>query len=226
MKKKLWRKVVLSAAVISLLSAGTAAYAAESYTVERGDYLKKIAEKMYQDASKWELIYETNKDLIKDPNLIYAGQVFVIPDLQTEETAPAADAGEADIPAPALAEAASETEPQPEVPVGDYASLEDYLNDPAVRAEIDDTIESSSNDNFSVRVSAKGNELMMEFKLLVDIGIDASDIEEIYAGHEEYFETAAAEFDEMIGQSGACTLVLHFLNPDDTLIIEKRYKAQ
>ncbi len=221
MKKKLWRKMILAAEIISLLSAGTVAYAAESYTVEHGDYLKKIAEKMYQDASKWELIYEANKDLIKDPNLIYAGQIFVIPDLQ-EETAPLADAAEAEVPAAAAEETAPES--QPELSEGDYASFEDYLNDPAVRAEI--TIEKSSDDSFDVHVSAKGNELIMEFKFLDDLGIEASDIEELYAGYEEYFGSVVAEFDEMIGQSGACTLVLRFLNPDDTLIKENRYKAQ
>lgn len=47
---------------------------------------------------KWEVIYEANKDLIKNPNLIQEGQVFKIPDikqrpLQTaDKAAPASDA--------------------------------------------------------------------------------------------------------------------------------------
>ena len=220
MKRKFFKKMVLVAAIISLLSVGTVAYAAESYTVESGDYLKKIAEKMYQDASKWELIYEANKDLIKDPNLIYAGQVFVIPDLQDEKADPAAYAGEAEVPAPA------EIVPEQEAPTGDYTSLEDYLNDPAVKAEVVDTIERLSDDRFSIHVSAKENELMMELKFLVNVDVNASDLEEIFAGYAGEFEAQAAELDKMIGQSGACTVALRFLNSADVLIMEKRYKAQ
>ena len=34
----------------------------------------------YGDASKWHRIYEANKDTIKNPDLIYPGQNFKIPD--------------------------------------------------------------------------------------------------------------------------------------------------
>ena len=55
--------------------------AAGMYTVMRGDYLWKIANKseVYGDAFAWLRIYESNKDKIRDPNLIYADQVFSIP---------------------------------------------------------------------------------------------------------------------------------------------------
>jgi len=36
--------------------------------------------KFYGDGTKWRRIYKENKDLIKDPSLIYKGQEFVIPD--------------------------------------------------------------------------------------------------------------------------------------------------
>ena len=50
-----------------------------TYTVKRGDCLYNIAKKFYGNGSKYTKIYEANKDKIKNPNLIYAGQVFVIP---------------------------------------------------------------------------------------------------------------------------------------------------
>ena len=55
--------------------------AAGMYTVMRGDYLWKIAKKgeVYGDAFAWLRIYDSNKDKIKDPNLIYTDQVFSIP---------------------------------------------------------------------------------------------------------------------------------------------------
>jgi nucleoid-associated protein YgaU len=51
-----------------------------TYTVVAGDTLSKIAKREYGDASKWHRIYEANKDTIKNPDLIYPGQTFKIPD--------------------------------------------------------------------------------------------------------------------------------------------------
>lgn len=59
--------------------------AADSYTVrlipERRDCLWRIAEysEIYNDPFQWPKIYSANKDQIKDPDLIYPGQVFQIP---------------------------------------------------------------------------------------------------------------------------------------------------
>jgi nucleoid-associated protein YgaU len=53
----------------------------QSYTVEKGDSLSKIAKRVYGKASRWREIYELNKDNIKDPDLIYPGQVLRLPEL-------------------------------------------------------------------------------------------------------------------------------------------------
>ena len=53
--------------------------AAGTYIVVKGDSLSKIAKEQYGDASKWPKIYEANKDLIKNPDLIYPGQSLRIP---------------------------------------------------------------------------------------------------------------------------------------------------
>lgn len=50
-----------------------------TYTVQRGDNLGKIALQVYGSSAKWTIIYEANRDAIKDPNLIWANQVFVLP---------------------------------------------------------------------------------------------------------------------------------------------------
>ena len=44
-----------------------------------GDSLSKIAKQFYGDANRWQRIFEANKDKIKDPDLIYPGQVIKIP---------------------------------------------------------------------------------------------------------------------------------------------------
>lgn len=51
------------------------------YTVKSGDYLSKISKSVYGNANKYNLIFEANKPMLKDPNLIYPGQVLVIPPL-------------------------------------------------------------------------------------------------------------------------------------------------
>ena len=52
------------------------------YTVKKGDYLSKIAKEVYGDARKYPIIFEANKPMLKDPDLIYPGQVLVIPPLK------------------------------------------------------------------------------------------------------------------------------------------------
>jgi hypothetical protein len=50
-----------------------------TYTVKRGDCLWNIAKKYYGNGSKYTTIYNANRDKIKNPNLIYPGQVLTIP---------------------------------------------------------------------------------------------------------------------------------------------------
>lgn len=52
------------------------------YTVKKGDYLSKIAKEVYGNANKYNIIFEANRPMLKDPNLIYPGQVLVIPPLE------------------------------------------------------------------------------------------------------------------------------------------------
>lgn len=52
----------------------------QTYTVVSGDSLWNIAQKEYGDGAKWRLIYEANKDEIRDPRLIIPGQKLEIPD--------------------------------------------------------------------------------------------------------------------------------------------------
>ena len=49
------------------------------HTVKKGDCLWNIAKAYYGNGSQYTKIYEANKDKIKNPNLIYPNQVFLIP---------------------------------------------------------------------------------------------------------------------------------------------------
>lgn len=51
----------------------------EYYIIQSGDSLSKIAKKYYQNAMEYPRIFEANKEVIKDPDLIYPGQKIRIP---------------------------------------------------------------------------------------------------------------------------------------------------
>ncbi|RUT06448.1 hypothetical protein DSM106972_027050 [Dulcicalothrix desertica PCC 7102] len=53
---------------------------AQNYTVQAGDTLSKIAEKLYGDSNQWRQIYEANRNLIgSNPEQIQVGMVLTIP---------------------------------------------------------------------------------------------------------------------------------------------------
>jgi len=56
------------------------------YKVKKGDTLSTIAARsdVYGDAGKWKRIYEANKEVIKDPSRVYAGQILRIPLIEEE----------------------------------------------------------------------------------------------------------------------------------------------
>ncbi len=51
----------------------------EFYIIESGDTLSKIAKQYYGDAMAYPKIFEANKEVIKDPDLIFVGQKIRIP---------------------------------------------------------------------------------------------------------------------------------------------------
>ena len=51
------------------------------YTIQRGDSLSKVAQAQYGDPMKWKALFEANREVIKDPDLIYPGQQIRIPEL-------------------------------------------------------------------------------------------------------------------------------------------------
>jgi nucleoid-associated protein YgaU len=51
----------------------------QSYTIEKGDTLSKIAKAHYGSANAWKQIFEANRDVIDDPDRIFPGQVIKLP---------------------------------------------------------------------------------------------------------------------------------------------------
>jgi nucleoid-associated protein YgaU len=51
----------------------------KTYEVQSGDSLSKIAKREYGNANKWQQIYDANRDILKDPDKIFPGQILRIP---------------------------------------------------------------------------------------------------------------------------------------------------
>lgn len=51
----------------------------QTYTVQAGDTLSKIAEQFYHDANGYMDIFNANQDKLQDPNKISPGQKLIIP---------------------------------------------------------------------------------------------------------------------------------------------------
>ena len=59
----------------------TSGYYEDNYTVQRGDSLSRIAgyDFIYNDSSRWPIIFRANRDQISNPNIIHPGQDLKIP---------------------------------------------------------------------------------------------------------------------------------------------------
>lgn len=53
-----------------------------SYTVVAGDTLSHIAQRVYGKASRWQAIFDANRDQLDDPDRIAPGQVLRLPALE------------------------------------------------------------------------------------------------------------------------------------------------
>jgi nucleoid-associated protein YgaU len=51
----------------------------EYYVIQKGDTLSAVAKKFLGNANDYPKIFEANREVIKDPNLIYPGQKIRIP---------------------------------------------------------------------------------------------------------------------------------------------------
>ncbi len=49
------------------------------YEIQKGDTLWRVAEIYYKDGSRYTEIFEANREVIKDPDKIYPGQMIRIP---------------------------------------------------------------------------------------------------------------------------------------------------
>lgn len=60
-------------------TSGSVAPEVRTYTVASGDSLSKIAKQFYGDLNQWQRIFDANRDIISNPDLIHPGQKLRIP---------------------------------------------------------------------------------------------------------------------------------------------------
>lgn len=112
---------------------------------------------------------------------------------------------------------------------GDYATLEDFYNDPSVKSVLDSAFESMAGEGMALSIDVKENTLTMICKF-TDESLDTTGMGEALDAaletQEETFKTQASTFDDAIGQTGACTVVVRYTDANDNVLTEKEYKAQ
>jgi hypothetical protein len=72
---------ILGVGEVKVAGAGAAAIddGTQYYVIKSGDTLSAIAKQFYGDANKYPKIFEANREVIKDANLIFPGQKIRIP---------------------------------------------------------------------------------------------------------------------------------------------------
>ena len=111
----------------------------------------------------------------------------------------------------------------------DATTLEDYYNDPTVKAAMDAAFASFAEDGMSAAVEMKENTMTAIIKIEDESYIVDGIGDMLQAALEENaatFEEQAAEFDEVIGESGACTVVMRYVDPQDNVLAEKAFTAK
>ena len=231
--------------MVSMLSMSMTVCAAENYTVAQGDHLMKIAQNKYGDEAKWNVIFEANKEAIKEPTKIYPGQVLVIPDLaaetpaqlpavQPEEAAPVAPAAP-EVAAPTVAEpeaapapAAPAVEPEAEsAPAG--MTLEEYGKDPEFQSILDTQMQMFEGSGIDVAVVFQEN-TMAVIVTIADSSYLVDGIEEALGEALESVRPMVQELVVMIenelGNPGNCVVIYSYQTTDGRVLAQKAFTAK
>lgn len=111
-----------------------------------------------------------------------------------------------------------------------FASLEEAFADPTVKAAMDEQLGSMDMDGMEFSYEVTGNDFAISYKVLDTIIDDPDDfaeqMEPVMDQLGALYSAVAEMFDEGIGQEGATTVIVRFLDASDTLLIERSYKAE
>lgn len=125
-------------------------------------------------------------------------------------------------------EAAEDDTADTEADAAGYSTLEDYYNDPTVKAALDSAFDAMAGDGMSAACEVSGNEFTVIIKIedssmIVDGMGEALDA--ALDAQADTFKGQVEQFDDVIGQEGACTVVMRYTDPDDNVLAEKAFTA-
>ena len=159
-------------------------------------------------------------------------------DAKTADTTEVEETVETEDEAEPEAEPEVEAEPEAEVEEtedesdsassGEYTTLEDYYNDPTVKSVLDSMFASIAEDGMSADLEVKGNEFTVIIKIedssmIVD-GLGEA-LDAALEAQADTFKEQVKQFDEVVEEDGACTVIMRYTDPDDNVLAEKAFTA-
>ena len=144
-----------------------------------------------------------------------------VPEPEEEPEVETETEGEADT----KAEEEESTEDETEV---EYASLEEMFDDPEIKEAFDSMFSVLEGSGISVSIDVIGNDFGVTLKIedssLLE-GTSADDFAASLDAQEEQYAPYAAQFDELLGEAGTCSVTVRYTDPDDNVLAEKTFKA-
>ena len=107
-------------------------------------------------------------------------------------------------------------------------TLEDYFSDPEVMAEFEEEFSGLEGTGMSVAIDAEDNDFILTIKIEDEALMVDGMAEALEAGLDaqaDGYKAQVAEFDEAIGQEGACTATIRYLDPSDNVLAERTFSA-
>ena len=131
------------------------------------------------------------------------------------------------------ADAADEAAAADDATAGDdenFETLEEAFANPEVKAAMDEQMGSMNMDGMEISYEVTGNDFIVTYKVIDTVIDDPDDFAEqmdpVMDQLKTIFSAVAETFDEAIGKEGATSVVVRYLDADDTLLIERSYKAE
>lgn len=108
-------------------------------------------------------------------------------------------------------------------------TLEELFEDPTAKSAFDSMVQAMATDGMSASVSAVGNEMIVEVKYedssLITDGIGEA-LDAALDTQADTFKAQVKTLDDTVGQAGACTFTVRYLDPDGNVLTEKSFKAE
>lgn len=152
------------------------------------------------------------------------------PDTEPERKSEAEEEPEAEEKAETASEAESDSDSEQveEETEDEYITLEDYYNDPEVRDALKSAYANMAGEGMSADCDVKGNEFTVIIKIedrsMIGDGM-AEVLDAALDAQGDIFKAQVKRLDDLIGQGGACTVIMRYTDPDDNILAEKAFTA-